>query len=127
MAGKGGGAGFQDCPLSLELDAEKTPWAAVFPLFGRLRRDASVEHMAGVRGSRRVATFFSSRSSGILSFCFPPFFYCRNVIYGLKVIIPFFSVLSNMKGCDESSIGACGNLWQFIPPLCRDIHNKPHD
>lgn len=47
-AGGGGGAGLQVCPSSLELDPEKTPWSAVFPLFGRLRRDASVEHMAGV-------------------------------------------------------------------------------
>lgn len=46
--GGGGGAGLQECPLSLELDPEKTPWSTVFPLFGRLRRDASVEHMAGV-------------------------------------------------------------------------------
>lgn len=45
----GGGAGLPECPLSLELDPEKTPWSTVFPLFGRLRRDASVEHMAGVR------------------------------------------------------------------------------
>lgn len=49
VAGKGGGAGFRECPTSLELDPEKTPWAAVFPLFGRLRRDASVDHLAGVR------------------------------------------------------------------------------
>lgn len=54
MVGKGGGAGFQDCPLSLELNPEKTPWSAVFPLFGRLRRDAAVEHMAGV--SKLVGT-----------------------------------------------------------------------
>ena len=46
--GGGGGAVLQECPLSLELDPEKTPWSTVFPLFGRLRRDASVEHMAGV-------------------------------------------------------------------------------
>lgn len=49
MVGGGGSAGLQKCPLSLELDPEKTPWSTVFPLFGRLRRDASVEHMAGVR------------------------------------------------------------------------------
>lgn len=48
MAGAGGGAGLQVCPASLELDPAKTPWSTVFPLFGRLRRDASVEHMAGV-------------------------------------------------------------------------------
>ena len=51
VAGSGGaGAALQMCPLSLELDPEKTPWSTVFPLFGRLRRDASVEHMAGVSG-----------------------------------------------------------------------------
>lgn len=47
--GKGGGAGFKECPTSLELNPEKTPWSAVFPLFGRLRRDTSVDHLAGVR------------------------------------------------------------------------------
>lgn len=46
--GSGGGAGLLECPSSLELNPDKTPWSAVFPLFGRLRRDASVEHMAGV-------------------------------------------------------------------------------
>lgn len=48
LAGKGGGGGFPECPLSLELTPEKTAWSTVFPLFGRLRRDASVEHLAGV-------------------------------------------------------------------------------
>lgn len=47
--GSGGGAGLLECPESLELDPEKTPWSTVFPLFGRLRRDASVEHLKGVR------------------------------------------------------------------------------
>lgn len=47
--GSSGGAALQECPSSLELDPKKTPWCAVFPLFGRLRRDTSVEHMSGVR------------------------------------------------------------------------------
>lgn len=50
MGGTGGGAGLQECPTSLEIEPGKTPWAGVFPLLGRLRRDASVEHLAGVRG-----------------------------------------------------------------------------
>lgn len=54
IVGSGGGSGFQICPLSLELDAEKTPWSSVFPLFGRLRRDASVDHMAGVSDGSMV-------------------------------------------------------------------------
>lgn len=59
MVGGGGSAGLQKCPLSLELDPEKTPWSTVFPLFGRLRRDASVEHMAGVRKRFGVEWEFS--------------------------------------------------------------------
>lgn len=59
VARKGGGAGFQDCPSSLELNPEKTPWSAVFPLFGRLRRDASVEHMAGVSKDVAIQAFIS--------------------------------------------------------------------
>lgn len=54
IVGSGGGAALLECPSSLELDPEKTPWSTVFPLFGRLRRDASVEHMAGVRLSFRI-------------------------------------------------------------------------
>lgn len=50
MGGTGGGAGLQECPTSLEIEPGKTPWAGVFPLLGRLRRDASVEHLAGVSG-----------------------------------------------------------------------------
>lgn len=49
LAGQGAGAGLPECPRSLELEPTKTPWSTVFPLFGRLRRDASVEHLAGVR------------------------------------------------------------------------------
>lgn len=63
--GSGGGAGLQECPSSLELEPEKTPWSTVFPLFGRLRRDASVEHMAGVsRLSKCFLSWFHGLGSG---------------------------------------------------------------
>lgn len=67
MGGTGGGAGLQECPTSLEIEPRKTPWAGVFPLLGRLRRDASVEHLAGVSGALYGPCFVCTRTPTVLA------------------------------------------------------------